>query len=80
MDMAVLKQALTDKVAGILIGLALANAKTLLHYAVLAVFKIAPLRAWLVGHPEEAKADLAVFVAEVNADIDALKDKPAVMP
>ncbi len=53
--------------------LAVANAKTLLHYAVLAVFKVPLLRAWLVGHPEEAKAALAVFVAEVDADIDALK-------
>ena len=54
------------------IGLATAHAKLILHYAVLGVFKIKPLRAWLVGNPAEAKAALAAFVAEVDADIDDL--------
>ena len=53
-------------------GLAVSNAKTILHYSVLAVFKIPLLRAWLVGNPAQAKADLAIFVAEVDADIDDL--------
>ena len=59
-------------------GLAFANAKTILHYVVLGVFKVPILRAWLVGHPAEAKADLAVFVAEVDADIDDMTAKAAV--
>lgn len=54
-------------------GLACANARGLLHCAVLAVFKVPALRAWLVGNPEQAKAALAAFVAEVDADIDALQ-------
>ncbi len=59
-------------------GVAVSNAKTILHYAVLGVFKVPMLRAWLIGHPAEAKADLAVFVAEVDADIDALQAAHAV--
>lgn len=54
-------------------GMALSNAKAILHYVVLAVFKIPILRAWLVGNPQQAKAALAAFVAEVDADIDALQ-------
>ncbi len=54
-------------------GVASANAKTILHYAVLGVFKVPVLRAYLIGHPAEAKADLAAFVAEVDDDIDEMQ-------
>lgn len=60
------------------IGLATAHAGLILHYVVLAVFKVPALRAWLVGNPAQAKAALAALVAEVDADIDALQPpKPA---
>ena len=58
-------------------GLACANAKTILHYSVLGVFKVPLLRAWLIGHPAEAKSGLAIFVAEVDADIDEMAAKAA---
>lgn len=62
------------------LGLATAHAKLILHYIVLAVFKVPALRAWLVGNPKQAKDALASFVAEVNADIDALATPPAAAP
>ena len=61
------------------IGLATAHARLITHYAVLGVFKIPLMRRYLVGNPEEAKAALAVFVKEVDDDIDAAvaQDKAA---
>lgn len=53
-------------------GLACSNAKTLLHYAVLVVFKVPLLRAWLVGHPQEALDRLDAFRDEVREDIQDL--------
>jgi len=57
------------------VGLALANAKAIMHYAVLAVFKVPFIRAWLVGNPQQAKDALEAFVKEVDDDIDALQAK-----
>ena len=74
MDLSAMYQTLKNNpVAVFAAGLALSNAKTILHYAVLGVFKVPLLRAWLIGHPQEAKASLAIFVAEVDADIDDMQ-------
>ena len=78
MDLNAIKAVFHNPYAMLAIGVATGNRKELIHHAVLAVFKIPILRRLLIGNPQKAKQALEEFVAEIDADIDALaKDQAA---